>query len=401
MNSKIKQLVKTSKKVILDCCLENGAIVAGNPGNSGYLKDTPNYFYVWPRDSAFTCVALDILGMKKQVEKFFKWCSNRACDKEGLLWQHYAPNGLPTGFFISELYNNKEIKKFEKYIHPNAVYPISKSIRSQLQPDGDGLLLWALEHHIKYNKKAKDEFGELANCLANSICKIWSETNYKYLINDPWEEKIGYPGVNLTYTIATSIYGLSAADKLYGKKKIWTKTKESMEKTIQKAFDKNGNISAVFGPKYTQKNYKKLFSKMFSVGKFNPEIDASLFSVIWPAKLTNIKNQKNMLKTLIEKLDKKGGIIRYPGDSYDGIFIEGSSFRKGGNAWPLLNFWAAICLNKTGRTKEALKYYNWVLNRTDKYIPEQIDNKNMHKGPSPLIWSHAMFIIASKELGFL
>ena len=30
MEAKIKQLIKTSKKVILDCSLENGAIVAAN-----------------------------------------------------------------------------------------------------------------------------------------------------------------------------------------------------------------------------------------------------------------------------------------------------------------------------------------------------------------------------------
>ncbi|MEA3229553.1 MAG: hypothetical protein U9P44_01435, partial [archaeon] len=314
---------------------------------------------------------------------------------------HYTPNGLPAGFFVSELYNSKETKKFEKYIHPNAVYPISKSIRSQLQPDGNGLLLWALEYHIEHNRKAKSEYSELVNRLADGICSIWSDAGYKYLIHDPWEEKVGYPGINLTYTIATSIYGLGVAERLCGKKKKWARTKENMEETIQKAFDKNGNVSAIFGPGYTKENYKKLFSKMFTVGRFDPEVDASLFSVVWPTKIASVEDCGNIVDSLVERLDKGGGIIRYPGDSYDGVFVQGSSFRKGGNAWPLLNFWAAICLEKMGRHKEAFEYYKWVLDRVKDYIPEQIDDKGVSKGPSPLTWSHTMFIIASKELGFL
>jgi len=87
--------------------------------------------------------------------------------------------------------------------------------------------------------------------------------------------------------------------------------------------------------------------------------------------------------------------MRYPGDRYDGTLR-----RAGAGAWPLLNFWMSIYYIKSGNRREARKYFDWVIERVDKKLPEQIKNNN----PSsiiPLTWSHAMFIIASKFLGYV
>lgn len=54
-----------------------------------------------------------------------------------------------------------------------------------------------------------------------------------------------------------------------------------------------------------------------------------------------------------------------------------------------------------GKKEEAMKYYRKVINSIDKFIPEQIFDNNIQKCVSPLGWSHAMFVLASKELGFL
>jgi len=71
LSLKVKKLIKTSEKVILDCCLDNGAIVAANSTKPYYPKEAKNYFYVWPRDASFTCIAADILGITNIQEKFF------------------------------------------------------------------------------------------------------------------------------------------------------------------------------------------------------------------------------------------------------------------------------------------------------------------------------------------
>jgi len=99
------------------------------------------------------------------------------------------------------------------------------------------------------------------------------------------------------------------------------------------------------------------------------------------------------------KLDGNG-IMRYPKDVYDGSLKDGWYVKKGAGAWPLLNFLATCCYAKIGQNKKAEVLYNWVLDRVDNYIPEQI---HADKSPSitPLCWSHAMFILATKELNVL
>jgi len=71
MEKTIKKLIETSRRVISDCALENGAIVAANCSKEYFPKVAKYYTYVWPRDASFTCAAADILGIRGIQEKFF------------------------------------------------------------------------------------------------------------------------------------------------------------------------------------------------------------------------------------------------------------------------------------------------------------------------------------------
>jgi GH15 family glucan-1,4-alpha-glucosidase len=132
MENKIQQLLGLSKNVISDCALENGAIVAANSSKEYYPKDAKNYFYVWPRDGAFSCIAADVIGIKNIQENFFTWLSDRAegWRETGLFYEKYYPNGLKTfgkcqidqtGIVIFSIYkhfenNLKDAKKYKKLV---------------------------------------------------------------------------------------------------------------------------------------------------------------------------------------------------------------------------------------------------------------------------------------------
>src|SRR5680860_128836 len=90
------ELIKASQNIILNCCLENGAIVAANSTKKSYPKEAKSYFYVWPRDAAFSCIALDILDVTDVQEKFFDWLIERAegWQETGLFYEKYYTNGL-------------------------------------------------------------------------------------------------------------------------------------------------------------------------------------------------------------------------------------------------------------------------------------------------------------------
>ncbi len=351
---KIKSLIEISKKVIFDCCLENGAIVAANSTKNYYPKEAKNYFYIWPRDASFTCIAADILGLNIQ-EKFFDWLMKRAegWKETGLFYEKYYPNGL------------QALNRF--------------------QPDQTGSVLFAVWHHFK-NRKVPGKYRNLVIKSANGICNIWKEDHFTLITNDLWEERLTFPDLkeNFAYSLGACIKGLSCADNFFPNKN-YVKTLKEMKKVLLKNAKRKGYFFRSFG-------------------KLNDErIDASLLGLIWPFEIVTPSSPlaKNTVKMVIKKLVKNHGVYRYEHDEYDGWMYRTLHRKKGAGFWPVLNFWMAIVLNKMGKRREALKYYNKVVDSVEKFIPEQIFENEIQKSVSPLCWSHVMFVIASKELGYL
>lgn len=422
--AKIERLIQTSKEVILDCSLDNGGIVAANSTKASYPEGVQNYFYVWPRDAAFACIAADTLGLHNVPEKFFDWCQKRAIDKNGLLWHRYEPNGVRSGFIISEWYNvdlaigpkyvqtphgikiENYLGQFTKYVHPDGTYA-SGFARSQLQPDQNALVLWAIKEHSQFNKQVSKDHKQLIEKLTDGICSLWNKdkNTYRYLYHDPWEEKIGFPGINITYDVATDILGLNSALKLTDQpKQEWRETLSSMQKALENSHDRQNKLwKAVSGSDFQKESYKKVFTdNLVNQDLFNPEIDISLLSLIYPTSLINKEEGKVLVDTLIKNLRRGNGLIRYPGDKFEGQrLLEKYGEERKGNIWPFFNFWTSIALSKLGFKEESYKYYSWAIQDTKDYIPEQIDENGNYKGASPLCWAHSMFVLASKELGFL
>lgn len=354
VQTRVKQLIDVSKRVIVDCSLENGAIVAANSTKPYFPKEAKNYFYVWPRDASFICVAADLLGLNIQ-EKFFEWLINRA---EG--WQE-------TGLF------------YEKY-YPNGLQALNR-----FQPDQTGTVLFAVWHHLKSSKGEIDKYKNLVISSAEGICKAWKKDHFTLITNDLWEERLCFPDLkeNFTYSLAACIKGLECANELFPNKK-YTRTANEMKKVLLNNTEKRGYFFRSFG-------------------KLNDErIDSSLLGLVWPFEIVTPSDPlvKNTIRKIIEKLVKNYGVYRYEHDEYDGWMFRTIHRKKGAGFWPLLNFWMSIVLNRMGRKKEALGYYSRVINSVKNFIPEQIFDNKIQKSVSPLCWSHAMFIIASRELGY-
>lgn len=354
METKIQKLIKTSKQIILDCTLENGAIVAANCLKEYFPKGAKHYTYVWPRDGSFTCVAADVLGIKDVQKKFFDWCVNRAEGflETGLFYENYFVNGL------------KASRRF--------------------QPDQTGSVLWAVWHHFKDSDKGLSKYSKLIQKAANGLCSKWDGDHFNEVTNDLWEERLTFPDLkeNFTYSLAACIRGLECANILSPNEK-WVKMAKEMRERLEKHFDN-----------YFFRSYGQLSDK---------RIDASMLGLVYPFE-TLQPNDNRVIATVKEiekKLVVKDGVHRYENDEYDGWMRETVHRNKGAGAWPLLNFWMSIYYARLGNREKALQYYNWVLEKVDRFIPEQIFDNNLQVSVSPLCWSHAMFIIASKELGFL
>ncbi len=347
-----QKLIQASKKVILDCCLENGAIVAANSTKESYSKEAKNYFYVWPRDASYACMALDILGVENIQEKFFDWLLERAegWKETGLFYEKYYANGL------------QALNRF--------------------QPDQTGAVLYAVSHHFKKTGKIPDKYKKLVIKSADGICKNWKNDHFKLVTNDIWEERLCFPDLkeNFTYSLASCYAGLIETNKFFPNNK-YIKTATEMKNLILK-------------------NSKDHLFRSF--GKLNDDkIDASVLGVIWPFNVISSEDfiTKNTISEIEKRIVKDFGVYRYENDEYDGWMIDTQHRKKGAGFWPLLNFWLSIVLNKMGQKQKAMEYFQKALPNKGTNIPEQVFDNNIQKSVSPLCWSHSMFILASKELG--
>ena len=131
-----------------------------------------------------------------------------------------------------------------------------------------------------------------------------------------------------------------------------------------------------------------------------------MLGLVYPFEIYAADNPA--VTTTVQEIEKRliigGGVHRYELDHYDGWVHEGMPRNKGAGGWPLLNFWMSIYYSIKGDKVKALEYYDWVLQNIknkEGYIPEQIFGNPRQVSVSPLLWSHAMFIIASKFLGYI
>lgn len=354
--NKIKKLIAKSKEIILDCALENGAIVAANSDKSYYPKQAKDYHYVWPRDAAYICVASKFVGLNNIQEPFFEWLKERPEDfqKESKLFANYSVNG--------------RIKA------------------RQFQPDQAGTVLWAIYEFYKVNLRQAQRQEVLIRRLADGLTDDWKGKYFFTNTVDLWEEEHRKTSTrmenNHTYSLAACARGLLCADLMIGGGK-WKEAAKQMIEKINEAY--------LLKPKTFVRNHGQIDDL---------NIDASLLGLVYPFFLVPANDPRmiNTVKQIEEKIVIAGGVHRYQFDYYDG---EGSA-QEGGGAWPILNFWLAIYWVLAGNITKAEKYYNWVVNQIsdDWLIPEQIF-ADFRQGIKPLAWSHAMFIIASYYLNKL
>jgi glucoamylase len=362
--SGIERTIEASKEVLSDCRLENGAIVAANPTKEYYPRDAKHYFYVWPRDASYACIAADILNLEGFQVGFFRWCLRRAegFGDSGLFFEKYYANGLKAS--------------------------------ARFQPDQTGSVLFALWHHYQDGLEGALEFEELIKKAADGLACSWNGKGVDLVANDLWEERLAFPDLseNFTYSLAACIRGLECACEMIPEG-------DGSERWMGVAEEMRSRLDEHFLDGHFVRSYGRLTDR---------RIDASVLGLVYPFAIYEAEDPR--IVSTVEEIEKRlvvpdgplrGGVHRYEQDEYDGWIFEGMHRKKGGGAWPLLNFWLSIYWAQRGDLKRARRYYDWVLDRADGYIPEQIFDNDLQVSVSPLLWSHSMFVIASRFLGHL
>lgn len=340
---------------------ETGGISAGLEVDEGF-KYCGRYSYCWPRDGVYICKAFDILGMKKETEKFYKnFCKNTQ-----------SPNGM----WEQRFYTDGKLA-------PSWGYQIDETA---------SVVHGIYEHYCntKDKKFLKDNLKmceKAIKCLEKYIENIFAGNVKETLSYDLWEENEGIHAYSLASIFAAfqsmiKIYNILEEEFKDNRLKL-----EQDKERIAKLENYLLNIK-----EYIIKNFYDDNKKSFIRNK-DGKIDISLVGLVYPFKLFSPKEKK--IVNTIEKMHLTlrtytGGYLRYEGDRY-----------KGGNPWVIANLWLANYYLDLGEKKKAEEYFKFsVIASTEHgFLPEQVNNSNMK--PTWVIglaWSHAMFIVTLKRL---
>jgi len=393
----IQELIKVSKEVIKESSLENGAIVAANSDKLSYPSTVQDYRRFWVRDAAYICMSADLLGLENIPERFFDWCLNRAegFNETGIFQNAYNVNGTIGGTLVYIEQNKVLLSLSKRYI--NLIHH-----GTQFQPDQNGSLLITIDHHIShFGIDNISRFEKLIDKTASGISNAWKKNKFILPYFDLWEERCILPAQKRyhTYSLAMCIAGLRVASKLLGKKKKWSQTETEM--------------SGIFHDLYSQKT--KTIPRTYTIGQMAKRRDiikkedfwpdSSLLGLIFPSGVLDPfdRKMKRTVDRIIQRnmIDGRGGFLRCQNDKYCGGIKKGKVTLTGAGVWPLLSFWMSIYFALHDDKKNAKRYLTWPLKRIDNYIPEQIFKTKRKESICPLVWSHSMFVLAAKFLGYL
>ncbi len=353
----MNDLFQNSIKIILQNQTPSGAYVA--------CPDYPTYHYCWFRDGSFIAYAMDLVGEHESAERFHNWAATVVNARS-----HVVQRAKTKA-------QRSEALTAADYLHTRYSPDGGEAVGEEwpdFQTDGFGTWLWALGEHLSLSGKPIPEAWEhAAGLAADYLSVLWQHPCY-----DSWEE---HPDKIHLYTLAAIYGGLQAHARLADRDH--KDTLQAIKTFVQKNGEKEGYFVKFIG---------------------SDVVDANLLGLATPYRLVS-PDHDAMLATaakIEQTLSCKGvGIHRYATDTF-----------YGGGEWVLLTGWLGWYYTEIGKTDQARAILRWIESQADKngYLPEQVAN-NLNDpnyfapwakrwGPiaSPLLWSHAMYIILSQVL---
>ncbi len=370
----IARLFKTSLLLMRTHVDHQGAIVASCDSDV-LLFNRDTYGYLWPRDGAVAAMAFDKAGFEEVSRSFFIFC-NRVITEEGYFHHKYSPDGSVGSSW-----------------HPL----IDAEGRPQLpiQMDETALVILALWRHFQKNRHLEFVGEVYTNLVVRASDFLLSQRDRKTGLPEPsfdiWEEKRGV----FTSTTAVICAALASAAKFA---KVFYDSRRQ-EILIEAA---RSMKQAMLDHLYDRELGRFLLA-VYPDGSTDSRIDSSLSNIF----LTEVFDPKaevveRTMKAVAENLWVKsgvGGLARYQNDQYHRTHED-----VPGNPWFVCTLWLArwhiARANSLEDLKAGLDLLGWTAKRALKsgVLAEQVDPYlGTALSASPLIWSHAEFIIAVAE----
>ncbi len=369
LSKDIFSLFKKSQFIIRIHMNNLGALMASS--DSDILKNSKDgYYYVWPRDAAMGAYALTVTLHYSAARKFFDFALSTTSN-DGYFYHKYSADGNVASSWIPRLINDEEI------------VPI--------QEDETSLVIWSLWQYYLQSFDIEYFFPFYENLIkkgANFLMSFTDEDGLPKPSFDLWEERFGVH----TYTVASTYAALKAASEFARAFKEY----DLMEKYSLGA----DRMAQAFEEKFYSQE-KGYYARALINGKQDFTVDSQNMALfLFGMKDPQDPKIKRNMDVIMERLWVKtsGGLARYEGDMYQRVKND-----RGipGNPWIITTLWASRYFAMVGDQNKSLSILKWVTDHAQKsgVLPEQI---NPYDGSplsvSPLVWSHAEYIITINEL---
>ena len=370
----ITDLYRRSLLVVATQCDRGGAVVAANDSDIQWGHND-HYSYMWTRDAAFVCDAMERAGFPEITRRFLRFACEVIRD-DGYFLHKYNPDGSPAPLW----------------------HPWVRDGQPQLpiQLDETALVIWLVARHWTRTRDLdllRAVYKRLVVQPADFLVRYRdAETCLPQPSFDLWEERQG----TFTFTCAAVWAGLEAASalaNLFNEQerratyaKAATELREAMKKHLW--IEEEGR-----------------FARGLTLNgdglQLDSTVDASAFAAfylgVFPSSSAMVEGTMKAIRERLWVQTDSGGIARYENDEYHRI--SGETGRVPGNPWIICTLWLAEhAIAKAVTTQElqsALDLVRWARAKAtpSMILPEQIDPYDGQPlSVAPLTWSHAQVV---------
>jgi len=373
------ELYKKSIDIIVHNQSEWGSYIAS--------PEFSNYHYCWLRDGSFIAYAMDCVGQHASAAAFFHWVDRTI--------QRYSSKVDQIELAVRE---GTDISR-DAILHTRFTLDGHEGTMDNtwgdFQIDGYGTWLWALAQHVRKtgNYPLLAELSPSVKITIRYLALTWKLPNY-----DCWEE---HPDFMHPYSLACVYSGLNEIAMLISEGKLQDVDFDvaglatEIRGFILRYGVVNGRLIKHIQPAQGDQPAKPVTQSA---------VDSSLLGMVFPFNVLDPRDP--LMVSTVDEIEKKlhridGGVYRYGADVY-----------YGGGEWILLTAWMAIHNLRLGKRDLAIKMMTWIEDQADEQgnLPEQVSDHLLAPahfdewlkkwGPiaSPLLWSHAMYLILYQEI---
>jgi glucoamylase len=370
----IIDLYRRSLLIVATQCDKGGAVVAANDSDITWGHND-HYSYLWMRDGAFVCDAMDRAGYPELTRRFLL-LANELLREEGYFLHKYNPDGSPAPLWQPWVRDGKP--------------------QLPIQEDETALVIWLVARHYARTRDLdllRVVYPRLVAAAGDFLVRFRdTETGLPLPGFDMWEERFGV----FTFTCSAVWAGLTAAAELAN-----LFNEQDRRETYQKAA---ADLREAM-KKHLWLEEEGRFARGLVLEEDTLEldrtVDAAAFGVfyfgVFPATSGMVDGTMSAVREKLWVHTDIGGVARYENDAYHRIYE--SEERLPGNPWILCTLWLAEHVISKATAVEglqrALDLVRWARARATPamILPEQVDP---HSGEAlsvaPLTWSHAQVI---------